>query len=258
MFERIKKYVHENVSDNDFANYLLRPIDEGKHYHIGGISELMDNTPELSDEDVEELICEKLIEIPEDVFTLEYYWDMDAEGAAKENVKDLMILLVQKISPTMVLIMEYICGDEIILNPIIAIIPTEQTNFDYRNQNFPEVFMQYLQKDGVSVDFIKTLCESPVMTTIGDVSYFCLDPDVDGEDESEFSDAIEDLWNSAISIIYRFAILKKQGVEVRVTPNTKLETKGYLKLRNIPKDCYVIRSPDGKEFLGFTRRNPER
>lgn len=257
MFDRIIKYFTESVNDEEFSNYLLRPINEGKHYHIGGVSELMDNTIELSCEDVEELICEKLVDIPEDVFTLEYYLDMDTEGVAKAEVKDVMIIMCQKISPNVLLVMEFVgCEDDMAFNPIIAIVPLGLKDFDYRAEDFGEIFLNYLKDDGVKEEFIGALIESPAMTTIGDVCYFSLDPETDSED-SVADDAIEDLRSSAVNVLYRFLLLKKQGQEVCVTPNTTLDTKGYLKLREIPKDCYVIKSPDGNEFLGFTRRTPE-
>lgn len=256
MLERIKKYVIENVNNEEFANYLLRPINEGKHYLIGGISELIDYTLELSDEDIENLICEKLIELPDDVFTLEYYMDIDATGADKKDVKDIMMVLVQKISPNMILIMEFVISDDVIMNPIIALIPLGQNNFNYRDKNFPEIFMRHLQFDGVNENFIGVLYESPIMTTMGDISYFSLDFDIDGEDEEGINDTIQDLWNSGVSLVYRFATLRKQGTEVKVTPNTKIETTGRLKIRDISKDCYIIKLPYEDNYLGYSRKEP--
>jgi hypothetical protein len=216
-------------------------------------------TIDISPDDIDQFICEKLINIPEDIFTLEYYLDMGSKGMTINDVKGLIILLVQKISPNVLLVVEFMCCEEMVaMNPIIAIVLMNEYELKMRSDDFPSQLSNYLIKDGVKKEFVDFLEGTPALMSMGDICYFSMDDEINCEGEnSEFEDAVEDMRKSSTDIIFRFALIKKQGEEIRITPNMNFETKGYLKLRDIPKDCYVIKSPNKREYLGFARRKAE-
>lgn len=235
------------VSDPNFANFLLRPINEGKHYNIGGISELMGYTSKIVDEDIDEIISEKMVEIQHDAFTVEYSLDLDPFI----KVTGGRLIMVQKISPNFISIIEYIReGSKVAINPVLVIIPLNKLDLDRKSEDYMEQFLTILSEDGVREEFVDFLDSSSKMSAIDDVYFFSMMGD--DLDDDTLLDATGDMKLYAVGMLYRFLLLKKHGEEVKVTPDTKLEIKSKL-IQDIPEDCFVIKVRDEKGYLGFSK-----
>jgi len=259
MIEKLRKYFEESDTTTEFAEFILRPFKEGKQYHIGGISELMDITMGMDTEDIEEFICERNIQVPEDIFTVHYDVDMDGDGLAKNPNDCSVIVSVQKISPNYILVVGWLRAvKDYALCPSFCIIPTGDSELDIYHEDFMEQLCEDLRKEGVEENFVEYLEELLEVTIEGSTYFFFFDSDDrDTTTDEELDGFIEQMKNMFIDVLCRFLIIKRQGSETKVTANMKPFKKGYIKLPNATGDYYLIKSPNGREFLGYTRRTPE-
>jgi hypothetical protein len=260
MLNKIQKFLEKMCMTPEFAKFLGAPLTEGKHYDIGGISELMDITMEWGVEDIEEFICERNIPVCEDMFTVQFYMDMGKDGLVVLDNKASVLISAHKISPNFLLVTGWLCADEVVMLPCLCVITLGDYKYDTHDDGFIDSLAEGLRVDGVEEAFVCLLEDSSVGVSIGNAFYFPIEDDLDLEKEFDslvFDSLVEDMRKSSVDVLYRFLIMKKQGSEVKVSPNMKLFKKGFMKLPEMSGDRYVIKSPNGREFLGYTRRTPE-
>lgn len=259
MIEKLRKYFEENDTTPEFAEFILQPFKEGKPYYIGGVSEIMDITMGMDTEDIEEFICERNIQFPEDSFTVHYDVDMGGEGFAKNPNDCSVIISVQKISPNYILVVGWLKAvDDYALCPSFCIIPTGESEIDVHDEDFMEMLCKDLRHDGVEENFVDYIEELSEVYTEGAAYFFLFGSgDRDTSTDEELDGFIDQLKGMFIDVLYRFMIIKRQGSETKVTANMKPFKRGYIRLPDTSSDYYLIKSPNGKEYLGYTRRSPE-
>ena len=139
MIERIREYIKSFIDIPEFYDYFTKPINEGIHYHIGGISELIDITTDLSDEAIEDIISERSVKVNEDLFTIQYLCDIDEEGDVITKYFHSILISLHKISSNFLLISGFYLDDtEAAVNPVITIIPLGEYTFNPHDDNFVE------------------------------------------------------------------------------------------------------------------------
>ena len=255
ILESIKESFRGMIDNDNFFKYITKPLDEGKCYHIGDITELIDITNEISTFDIDEMISEKLMKITEDLFVLQYIPIVSEKYKGSEAC---VTIICHKISPDYLFIIGFVSVDtDIAMNPCYCIIPLCEHSINYRSQNFIVDALEDMKKSGVNENFLFFLSSIDYVFTLGDIAFFYLYDENEKREKKEIEDVANDLKDSAIDIVYRFFILKAQGEEIKVSPNTDLEFKGYTKLLDRSRTYYLLKSPMADEYLGFTKRSPD-
>lgn len=255
MIKRIREHIKSFIDIPEFYEYFSKPINKGLHYHIGGISELMDITPNISDETIEDIISERLVEVKEDLFTIQYFHDINDDGDVVSKFFHSILISSHKISPNFLLISGFYLDDtEAAVNPVITVIPLGKHPFSPHDESFVEDLFNVMEKDGVNDNFIGYLSSVDNIATYGDCFFFGIDKELD---DTTFRNVINDARSLLIDVLYRFLMITGRYQKIKVTPNMELETKGFIDLPDMSTDYYVIKAPDKINFLGFTRKKPE-
>jgi hypothetical protein len=148
----------------------------------------------------------------------------------------------------------YLDDTEAAVNPVITIIPLGEYTFNPHDDNFVENLFNTMEKEGVNENFIGYLSSIDIIATNGDCFFFGIDKKLD---ETAFENIINDFKLLFIDVLYRFLTITGKCERIKITPNMKLKTKGFIDLPDMSTDYYVIKAPDKINFLGFTRKKPK-
>lgn len=243
------------VSD-DFTAFITKPITDGKCYHIGDVSELLEITEKISSEDIDILTHERAVEISEDYFTIQYIinYKADPDDPNDEHI----IILGHKISKNFLFVSGIIVqGKEVALNPCFAIIPLEKPYLDIKKPGYILELFNNMMEDGVSMSFIGFLDNVPHAFSFGDITFFYIGPEDPHTEKDLIEDVASSMKNLCIDVLYRFFIIKEEGREIKVFPNTDFSPKGYITIKDRSTSYHVLKCPACEEFLGFTKRTTE-
>lgn len=240
----------------EFTAFLTKPITDGKCYHIGDASELLEITEKISTEDIDTLIHEQSVKITDDFFSIQYItvYKADPEDVNDEHI----IILGHKISPKFLFVSGIIVlGKEIALNPCFAIIPLEDTSLDTNKPGYIIELFNDMMQDGVDMSFICFLDNVPHAFSFGDITFFYIGPEDPHTEKDLIEDVASSMKNLCIDVLYRFFIIKEEGREIKVFPNTDFSPKGYITIKDRSTSYHVLKCPACEEFLGFTKRTTE-
>ena len=256
ILDNIVETFKELTISDEFTAFITKPITDGKCYHIGDISELLDVTEKISSEDINILIHERAIDIHEDFFTIQYIFDYRSDP--NDDDEGDVIILGHKVSPGFLFVTGFIVhGTKVSLNPCFAIIPLEKPPLDTTKPGYILELFNTMMSDGVHMSFIGFLDSVQHAFSFGDITFFYVGP----EDPHKDKDIIEEVANSmkdlVIDAMYRFFILKEQGKEIKVSPNTDFSPKGYVRIRDRSTSYHILKAPANDEYLGFTKRTPD-
>lgn len=253
--DTLKKLVH----DNDFLEYLKRPIVNGKYYMLGNIKELIDLTSEFSSDDISELISEKSIPITDDLFILRYYQGLSKIGIEEGATDSSIAVIGYKISPNFLLIIGFIEVEGFdmgaALNPCFSIIPLGTHDLDHSSEDFIIDLLEKMNDDGVDTNFVGFLDTIDFAFSDGDITFFYVADKGETSDEETKVHAektADEVKVGMIDIVYRFFMAKATGTEVKVTPNTMIKTGSKRALPKIPREFYLLKDSDSDMYLGYS------
>lgn len=266
LYGKILFILKEFCNDDHIINYLLQPFKKGKHFYIGGISELIDITLNMDKDEVKEKYLENR-SIPCDSFTIHYCFDMNTEtGNFDPESLIYFTISVNKISSKYALVMGLIEkeGKDIVLYPTFCIIPLSDNNICFEDTD-PNIIENIIEdkiiddmiKDGVDKEFVESLPDYGFkVATDGTIHFFVFPDDSTKEEDSikedDYDEMLDHFESSILDVLYRFTITK--GKEVKITPNHTPQQEGYRSLPNLPKDYYLIELSDSNGYLGYTRK----
>lgn len=256
ILDNITKTFKELTISEEFTAFITKPITDGKCYHIGDISELQVITEKISSEDIDLLIHERSIDITDDFFTIQYIFDYRTDP--KDDEEGDIIILGHKVSPNFLFITGFIVhGTKVALNPCFAIIPIGDTQLDTKAPGYILDLFNRMMSDGANMSFIGFLDSVNHAFSYGDVTFFYVGPEDPHKDKNIIEEVASSMKDLIIDAMYRFFIIKEEGKEIKVSPNTDFEPKGYIKIKDRSTSYHILKAPIGDEFLGFTKRTPE-
>jgi hypothetical protein len=259
LLNEINNALKRMVNDDDFMEYLSRPIANGKYYILGDAQDLMELTSDISSDDISEFISEKNLPVTMDLFVLRYNLGLSKSGIEQGATDCNLIVLCHKISPNFLLIIGFI-GVEgfdpgVALNPCFSIIPLGLHGLDPSSEDFIVDLLEEMNDDGVDPNFLGFLDNIDFVFSDGDITFFYV-ADNEGSSKEETREKAENIADEMkigmIDIVYRFLLAKATGTEVKVTPNTLIDTGCKRALPKIPREFYLLKAPDSDMYLGYS------
>lgn len=137
-------------------------------------------------------------------------------------------------------------------------IPLEDTSLDTNKPGYIIELFNDMMQDGVDMSFICFLDNVPHAFSFGDITYFYIGSE-DPHTEKETIEAVATSMKTlVIDVLYRFFIIKEEGRELKVSPNTDFSPKGYITIKDRSTDYHVLKCPACEEYLGFTKKSPNK